>query len=365
MTDAVQEIYRCTPRQAKQAVIDCITVGLVPFLQSSPGLGKSSIMRQICEMFNLYLIDHRLSTSAPEDLSGLPYFQDGIATFMPFDIFPTEDTPLPINPKTGEPYDGWMLFLDEANSATKLVQAACYKLVLDRMVGQKKIHPNCVITMAGNLSTDRALVNILSTAMQSRVIHIEMVANLDEWMEDVAIAEDYDERVIAFVAYKGVDILMDFKPEHQEKTFTCPRTIEFLNKLVKGKTFKHVDRKGEMVYEMEDKIPLYAGTITSGVAVEFVQFTKVHEHIVSVDDVVKDPDNCKIPDDSPSKWLTICHLAKYITDKNVGALCTYANRLPIEFKVLFFRTMMVKHPELRQHPAFAKAMVTLSQYLNS
>jgi hypothetical protein len=339
--------------------------GLVPFLQSSPGLGKSSIMRQICEMFNLCLIDHRLSTSAPEDLSGLPNFVDGMATFVPFDIFPTEDTPLPINPKTGEPYDGWMLFLDEANSATKLVQAACYKLVLDRMVGQKKIHPNCVITMAGNLATDRALVNILSTAMQSRVVHIEMVVNFREWLEDVAIPGNYDERIIAYFNYRGEDALMDFKPDHQEKTFTCPRTVEFLNKLVSGKEFKHVERNGEMIYEMEEKIPLFAGTVTSGVAVDFVQFTKVHEHIVKVGDVVKDPVNCPIPTDSPSKWLTISHLSKYIDKSNVAPLSTYANRMPIEFRVLFFRTMMSQHPTLRQHPAFAKAMVDLSQYLNS
>jgi hypothetical protein len=361
---AVEEIYRCTPRQAKAAVIDCIQAGLVPFLQSSPGMGKSSIMRQICDLFNLCLIDHRLSTSAPEDLSGLPNFINGVASFVPFDIFPTEDTPLPINPRTGQPYDGWMLFLDEANSATKLVQAACYKLVLDRMVGQKKIHPRCVITMAGNLSTDRALVNILSTAMQSRVIHIEMVVDFREWLEDVAIPEDYDERIIAYFSH-GPDKLMDFKPDHQEKTFTCPRTVEFLNKLVKGKVFNHVDRNGEMVYEMEEKIPLYAGTLTSGVAIDFVQFTKVHHTITTVDEVVRDPANAKIPTDSPAKWMTISHLSKFIDKNNVAPLSQYANRMPIEFRVLFFRTMMSQHPSLRQHPAFAKAMVDLSQYLNS
>ena len=113
-------IYRCTPRQVKRFVTDVLFAGLVPYVQSSPGMGKSSIMRAIASELNLQLIDHRLSTSAPEDLSGLPRFdEDGKARFSPFaDLFPTEDTPLP----PGK--EGWMLFLDEFNSASKSVQAA-------------------------------------------------------------------------------------------------------------------------------------------------------------------------------------------------------------------------------------------------
>ena len=51
--------------------------------------------------------------------TGLPHFtKDGKAEFMPFNIFPLENTPLP------KDKDGWLLFLDEFNSATKMVQAA-------------------------------------------------------------------------------------------------------------------------------------------------------------------------------------------------------------------------------------------------
>jgi hypothetical protein len=346
-----QEIYRCTPRQARGMIIDCIQAGLVPFVQSSPGMGKSAIMKSIANQFNLHLIDHRLSTSAPEDLSGLPEFYTdahGVrrARFVPFDMFPVQGTPVP------DGKDGWMLFLDEMNSGTKMVQAASYKITLDKMIGQLPLHERVAITAAGNLSTDRAIVTALSTAMQSRVIHIEMLINFREWLEDVALVEDYDERVIAYLSYKP-DHLMDFRPDHQEKTFACPRTWEFMNRLIHNKEV------------LDEKTPLYAGTLTSGIAVDFVQFTKVHNTIVSVKDVEKDPSGCPVPRDSPSKWMTITHLSKYITEKNLGALCTYANRMGIEFRILFFRTMMVRHPELRHKPEYAKAMSDLTQHLNS
>jgi hypothetical protein len=344
------QLYRCTPRQTRLFVEDIIRAGLVPFIQSSPGMGKSSIMRAIAQAYRLYLIDHRLSTSAPEDLSGLPEFYTdaaGIrrARFCPFDIFPVEGTPIP------EGYDGWMLFLDEANSGTKMVQAASYKLILDKMTGQQKLHPNVAITMAGNLMTDRAIVNPLSTAMQSRVVHIEMVISFIEWLEDVAFAEKYDDRIIAFLNWKN-DYLMDFRPEHQDKTFCCPRTWEFMNRLIS---------KQEVTLE---KAGLYAGTITSGVAVEFTQFCQIYMDLITIQDVLRDPDNTPIPKDAERNWAIVSHLMSHADEKNFGDLCRFVNRMTMSFRVLFFRGLMAQQPKLRSHPAFAKAMIELQQYLN-
>lgn len=346
-------VYRCTPRQVRTFVIDCLMAGLVPFVQSSPGMGKSSIMRSIAQEQNLFLIDHRLSTSAPEDLSGLPHFtEDGKARFSPFaDLFPIEGTELPINKETGKPYDGWMLFLDEFNSASKSVQAAAYKLILDRMVGQHKLHERVVITTAGNLSTDRAIVNPISTAMQSRVVHLEMQISFEEWLYDVALKENYDSRIIAYLSQYNSK-LMDFRPDHQDKTFCCPRTWEFVNRLIQGRNVP------------DSMAPLLSGTITSGTAVEFIQFTKVFQHMVTVSEIVKDPEGTKIPSDNSTKWAVITHMMEKVDEKNLDALSIYANRFSVDFRILFYRSLLIRHPKLRQHKAFIGAMAELSRYLH-
>ena len=75
-----------------------------------------------------------------------------------------------------------------------MVQAAAYKLVLDRQVGIHNLHPYCAVVAAGNLATDKAIVNSLSTAMQSRVIHLEMQVNFDQWLQNVALKQNYDKR---------------------------------------------------------------------------------------------------------------------------------------------------------------------------
>lgn len=344
-------LYRVGPRKARQYIELCIQSDVVPFLQSSPGVGKSSIMRAIAEKFNLCLIDHRLSTSPPEDMSGLPQFIDGMARFAPFaELFPIKGTKKPINPKTGEEYDGWMIFLDEFNSAKKDTQAAAYKLILDKMVGQHHLHEDVVITCAGNLDSDRAIVNPLGTAMQSRVIHIEMVVNFDEWLMDVALPQKYDERIIAYLS-QHKDKLMDFDPKHTNKTFCCPRTWEFKNRLINGR---------EVVDEYTS---LYAGTITPGVASSFVQFVKVYAHMPKVEDIIDDPHHHDIPGDVSMLWAVTSALLSNLTEKNIDKISVYVNRLDKSFRILFYRSIMVRYPELRHNQHYTKALVDLQRDL--
>ena len=354
MTDAVSavDMYKCTPRQTKAFAKTIIEAGLVPFIHSSPGMGKSSICRNIANEFKLELIDHRLSTSAPEDLSGLPTFirdADGNptgATFVPFDIFPVESRPIPAGK------DGWLLFLDEANAASRPVQAAAYKLVLDRGVGQMRLHNSVAMVMAGNLATDRSIVQPLSTAMQSRIIHIEMTLSFDEWLEDVAIPQKYDHRIVAFLNYKK-EFLMDFIPDHHDKTFCCPRTWEFKNKILK------VDP-----VITDAKTAMYAGAITSGVAASFVQFCKVFGQIPTIKDVLADPRGLAVPNATDHKWAVTTHLVENTDDKNINDVGDYIGRFPMEYRVLFYRSLIVQKPELRANPGFATALVALSRYLN-
>ena len=160
-------------------VTDFIKAGIVPMIHGSPGIGKSQIVHQIAEAHGLKLVDMRLSQCDPTDLAGFPQIDAarGKAGYLPMDTFPLEGEA----PPTG--YNGWLLFFDEANSAPKAVQAAAYKILLDRMIGQHKLHKNCALVAAGNLESDGAIVEEMSTALQSRLAHIELTHDADAWVE--------------------------------------------------------------------------------------------------------------------------------------------------------------------------------------
>ena len=115
-------MFTMTPKEVRAAILECFEARLVPFIQSSPGIGKSAIVASIAKEFDLELIDLRLSQCAPEDLMGLPMrLGEGTemkAAFAPFAMFPVVGDKLP------KGKNGWLLFLDEFNSGTKMVQAA-------------------------------------------------------------------------------------------------------------------------------------------------------------------------------------------------------------------------------------------------
>lgn len=342
-------IMTCNPKEVRQNIIDCFDAGLVPFVTSSPGIGKSSIYAQIAKDFGLILIDLRLSQCAPEDLMGLPMrVGEGDAmraTFAPFTMFPLEGDEIP------EGFNGWLLLLDEFNSGTKMVQAAAYKVVLDKMVGQAKLHPNVFIGCAGNLATDRAIVNSLSTAMQSRLVHMEMELNHRQTM-DYATAQGWDSRVIAYLEFKPSS-LHRFKPDHTDKTFPCPRTWEFLSRLAKGKTNE----------ELSKRLKLMGGTVGEGEAVGFHTYVKVFDNLPTYAQILADPAGTRIPTDPGTIYALVTMMVEKFTRDSFEKAGEYAARLPAEFQVVYSRGVKNRDPRFIRDPKFVALRKTLTKYL--
>ena len=161
-------MFEVNADELKEALIRDFKIGLTPMVASSPGMGKSDIIRDIAKLFSLKVIDFRVSQCEPVDMQGYPGVVNGRMTFHIPEYFPIEGDIIP----TG--YDGWLLFLDEFKSGNKQTEAAAYKLILDREVYKHKLHPRCLIAAAGNLTTDRAIVNTQSTATTSRLNHYRM-----------------------------------------------------------------------------------------------------------------------------------------------------------------------------------------------
>lgn len=211
--------------KASESIDLAIKADLPIFLVGSPGVGKSSIANRTAQKINYKLIDFRLSQCDITDLNGLPFIDNGKASFKPFDVFPIEGTPLP------EGKDGWILFLDELNAAMPSVQVAAYKLILDRMVGNHKLHKNVRIICAGNKATDNAVVNDLSSALRSRLITIEVEADAKNWLK-WAENNGIDNRITAYIT-EYPERLFQFNPETDDGSFPCPRTWEMLSKIIK------------------------------------------------------------------------------------------------------------------------------------
>lgn len=337
-------MFTMTLSKAKEAIITCMKARLVPFLQSSPGVGKSSGVNSIGNEYGLKVIDVRLSSLEPTDLQGLPWFNNGKAQFQPFDLFPLESTPIP------KGYSGWILFLDEFNSASRAVQAAAYKVVLDRMIGNHKLHDKCFIICAGNKTSDNAITTRLSTAMLSRLVHINLEVDFEDWRDNFAIPNSIDERIIAYLSMYPKK-LMEFDPEREDQTFACPRTWEFVSKLIKA-------NNGIV---NNDFTPVLAGAITGEHASAFVQFCKVYKNLITVKDIVKNP-SITPPKDTATLWAIVIHLIYSTTLENYKEVFQFVQKIPTTLQVVYFRSVPKYTPALMTNPEFANQIQTLSQW---
>lgn len=343
--------FTLSPSEVEKAVIDIMAAGLVPFVKGSPGLGKSSIFRSIAQKSNLTYIDNRTSQMTPEDFMGLPMRAvdpvtgNAFAEFVPFSMFPTQKTPIPKGKA------GWFMSFDEFNSASKGVQAASYKVVLDRYAGQHKLHDNCYIACAGNLDTDRAIVNVMPTAMKSRLIHITMRADLVEFVR-FGHKNNFDHRIMGFLEFQP-DQLHDFRPDSPSETFPCPRTWEFCSHLIQGKAYDDISKA------------VIAGTIGEGGMVKFMAFLREFGSLPRYEDIVKDPLIAPVPSNPSTRYALVTMLLERLKVADFGSVIQYVTRLSTEFQAVFFRSVLDRYPSLRREKAFVANINTFTKFVNN
>lgn len=345
-----QSIYTVTLAEAKAEIIDCMRVGLVPLIQSGPGIGKSTIMKEIAKEYKLELLDFRGSTAVPEDFTGLPFRNDSDpsnphAEFLPFNVFPTKNSKIP------KGKNGWLLFMDEFTSMMKSIEAASYKVVLDRMVGLLDLHPDVYIVAAGNGIDDKAIANKLGTAMQSRVVHYFVRMDPEEFLT-MAQKREFDSRVTIYLEMDNSKIHV-FNPDHKEATFPCPRTWEFVSKKIKGRPTESISIAG------------IAGCIGDGAASMFIAFLEEFNYLPKFADIVNQPNHTTVPTKMSTNYALISMIQDKLTKENFESVSIYVPRMPMEMQAVFFRTTAQRHPAMIQVPEFKSALRKLNLELFS
>lgn len=303
----------------------CIKAKLVANVLGSPGIGKSSIIAQVADYFKLKLIDIRLAQCDPCDLNGMPYVKDGIASWTPFNVFPLEDSPIP------EGYKGWLILFDEMNSAPLSVQSATYKIVLDRYVGQHKLHKNVVMVCAGNLASDKAVVNRLSTAMQSRLIHLHLELEHEHWLNWAIGKIDY--RIISYIEFSPSS-LNTFKPNHDEYTFASARTWEFVSKIITG-----IDKPS---------LALICGAIGEAEGRKFYGYCQIFNDLPTMKDILSKPESTHIPTEPSTLYAISGLLCEHLKESNAEVLLKYVSRLPKEFQFITMQNVLKKDKSFLQ-----------------
>lgn len=293
------------------------------FIWGAPGIGKSSLVRQVAERHQLPIIDIRASLLDPTDLRGIPMLENHRAVWCPPSFLPTRDMVPGI------------LFLDEINAAPPLVQAALYQLILDRRIGEYELPKGWHIIAAGNRREDQAVTFKLSSALANRFIHLNMEIDHDDW-HDWAVKQGIIPEITAFLQYRPQ--LLTAKADGQQ-AFATPRTWEMASDVIK--------QFGAIV-DARDVLP---GIIGPSAAVEFMTFAKKSVMRQEIDALIADPTNAPLPDQLDRLWVLVNFLTAQCTkDEVLDACVAVLPRLPTEFAMVLIRDLIKKKPVVVKHP---------------
>ncbi len=331
-----------TPTTAVQSLIWNLMAGLVTMIKGSPSTAKSAVVGMVARKFNLKLIDVRVASLEPPDLTGMPFIDQETkrASYFPFDTFPLVGQELPINPETGEQYAGWLLFLDEINAGEDDVTKAAYKLINDRAVGQYDLHANCFMIAAGNLEDDGALVEDMGSAMQSRMTYLRMVQDVVGWRIH-ANQQGFDPRVIAYMDW-APDDLYTFDPKRaaEEDNYGCYRTWEFVS--------KQLSVMGDQL-DNPSAFPIIAGSLGHGLATKFRGFLDIIGELPKWEVIKADPANAPIPEKESAQYGMTGMIIQHMLE-DAEAVITYLERFRKEMQVVAFRNVTTRYPEMWDNP---------------
>jgi hypothetical protein len=309
------------------------------FLWGAPGIGKSAVPREICRERQITLVDIRMSLLDPTDLRGIPAVVDEACSRCKGSGGENRDCPvcggtgLRTVAKWLEPAmlptDGkGILFFDELTSAPPLQQATAYQVTLDRRIGEYKVPDGFYIIAAGNNQTDRAVVYPMSTALRNRFTHIEFAYHIDDWLVWAREA-GINPNIVAFLTWRGGELLFNFKPESTDKAFATPRSWEFASRILNRFT-------PSLQRELLD------GTIGSGAAAEFVGFLKLQEQIPSIEKILAG--EIIVPKDIGLKYALVSALVGHCEiPRHYDRLLQYSFELPKEFAVLLVQLLVSRN----------------------
>lgn len=242
-------------------------------LWGRPGIGKTQVAEQLARHIGGRLYDVRLTTIDTSDLRGLPYYDHDTKTtqwYRPEDL-----------PQGSEPA---VLFLDELSSAPAHIQPTVYGLLQERRVGQHKIPDNVIIVAAGNGVTDGAVAYEMGTAIADRLIHLQVVANPDDWIKNFAVPFGLHPAVIAFIKTS---------PQYFENTQEAMK-----NDLLIACTPRSWEKVSQVMNTLKSPVArrvAVAGIIGDAVANEFFIVAEDIAATVQVTEMLKKPRKDRIP----------------------------------------------------------------------
>jgi len=305
-------------KETKELVKMIITAGRTPFIWGPPGIGKSTIGRDIAEELKaeLFILDAPLLQ--PIDyVAAVPDHTSKRIALYPSGFLPEKGPAV--------------VLVEDLPHAKGYQQVPLMQMVLDRRIGPLKFGNDVYFIITGNREEDLAGVNPLPSPLLNRLVHVDMQPDLEEWIVWAKKNELADEIIGFLQAFPGEFLKL---PQEGQRAWPTPRTWHILSDCIKGKSNESTVRN------------IAIGTIGPTTTGMFMAYVKYLRDV----DPVKIIEKGEIPNETGRDKLyaiiqSVAGLLKekkkpYI-NKNAQGIGSFFNWLPGEFKVAFLKELVV------------------------
>jgi len=308
-------------------VVNQLIIQKLPvFIWGAPGIGKSSIVKQIAAAQGLAFLDLRLSLLDPTDLKGIPFFNaktnEGVwakPSFLPSD-----------------PDSQGILFLDEINTAPPAVQASAYQLILDRKVGEYALPKGWSIIAAGNRENDRGVVYKMPPPLANRFVHFEMEVDFEDW-KAWAYMKNIDASIIGYLAY-DTSMLFTFDASSNEKSFATPRSWEYVHTII------HADIDDALILDS------ISAAVGREAAIGYMSFKKVMRALPDLARILDGTLSELEEDDAQVMMALVIGLVNAIienpSEEAIDNVLRFSTKLPSEFSIMLVKDMQLNKIEV-------------------
>jgi hypothetical protein len=323
------------PTTLKATLKAMIPTGKNVYVEGSPGLGKTEIVKQAVTDLgtNYHVVFKHAPTMQPEDLA-LPFRSpDGRLDFARAGWLPL----------AGDYEEGKhvVLFIDELPQADMSIQKTLANLMQEREAYGVALHNKVSFVATGNGTSHRAGANRLLSHLRNRMLNLKFEAHLDSWCQ-WALDNDVRPEVIAFLRFRP-DQLNEFDPNRDVNP--TPRVwSQGVNDLL------HAVDTGAIPQEAEFEI--CEGYVGEGAAVQFQSFVKMYRKLPNPDAVLMRAADHPVPTEPSVLYALSGALAHRCTVNNIDRVVEFGRRMPPEYCVLILLDAIRKTPMLQSTKAF-------------
>jgi hypothetical protein len=317
------------PKQLIKYLMKAIPAHENSLIVSSPGIGKTAIIKQAVEALGCDLILSHPATHNPTHYSGLGYPDESkeFAKFLPYGQLAEA---MKANKLT-------VWFFDDFGQALYAVQCAAMQLFWGGVINGKKISEHVVFLAATNKKEDKANVLGILEPVKSRFRIINLQPDTNDWLEW------YDNsglpvELSAFIQWQP-QFLFDFKPTLDLTNSPNPRNLE------------KVARGMQVGYDADMEHEVFAGDAGDVFSTGFCSFLKIYRSMISPIEILLHPEKYVQPTGKEAiaiNYALARALALKAEKKYMDNIAVIAEKMPPEFATLMMSLIERQRPELME-----------------